>query len=110
MKIITTKKYNQFIDRINQLELELLENKMNLTTSNATIEAHSNATIEAQRDTISKLEGELKEARDLKSVLEELTKIVSPRCLPRRRKKMRGELIVSTPTTGDTFVLTPRIA
>ena len=100
MKIITTKKYNQFIDRINQLELELLENEMNLTTSNATIEA--------QRDTISKLEGELKEARDLKSVLEELTKIVSPRCLPRRRK-MR-EVMVSTPTTGDTFVLTPRIA
>ena len=100
MKIITTKKYNQFIDRINQLELELLENEMNLTTSNATIEA--------QRDTISKLEGELKEARDLKSVLEELTKIVSPRYLPRRRK-MR-EVMVSTPTTGDTFVLTPRIA
>ena len=96
MKIITTKKYNQFIDRINQLELELLENEMNLTTSNATIEA--------QRDTISKLEGELKEARDLKSVLEVLTKIVSPRCLPRKR------IIVSTPTTGDTFVLTPRIA
>ena len=99
MKIITTKKYNQFIDRINQLELETLENKMNLTTSNATIEA--------QRDTISKLEGELKEARDLKSVLEKLTKTISPSCLPRKRKKMR---IVSTPTTGDTFVLTPRIA
>ena len=93
MKIITTKKYNQFIDRINQLKLELFEKQMNC-----------NATIKAQRDTISKLEGELKEARDLKSVLEVLTKIVSPSCLPRKR------IIVSTPTTGDTFVLTPRIA
>ena len=79
MKVITTKKYNQFIDRINQLELELFENRMNLTTSNATVEA--------QMHTIKVLKKGIEEARNLRSVIDRLADIVLTKTLPTRKAK-----------------------